>query len=74
MRDIKSKADASESMVQETLAAMRATIITEGAASVEYQYVGQCSNRGHCDGETGLCKCYAGFAGDNCDSFNAMSM
>jgi len=50
------------------------SIITEGAASVEYQYVGQCSNRGHCDGETGVCNCYAGFAGDNCDSFNAMSM
>mmetsp|Transcript_14692 Transcript_14692/g.43522 ORF Transcript_14692/g.43522 Transcript_14692/m.43522 type:complete len:593 (-) Transcript_14692:288-2066(-) len=33
-----------------------------------YQYVSECSNRGSCDRETGLCQCYTGYSHDNCDT------
>merc|ERR1711998_62746 len=32
-------------------------VVTESASNVNYQYVSQCSNRGACDGSTGLCSC-----------------
>ena len=28
----------------------------------------ECSNRGTCDRETGLCSCYTGYSHDNCDT------
>jgi hypothetical protein len=42
------------------------TIMTK--LTPNYEYVSQCSNRGSCDSETGLCKCYAGYTNDNCDT------
>jgi len=49
------------------------SLVTEGTATT-FQYVGQCSNRGFCNGETGLCECYAGYSNHNCDTQNMLAM
>jgi hypothetical protein len=33
-----------------------------------------CSNRGICDHESGLCKCFAGFYGPACDTINVKAL
>jgi hypothetical protein len=51
------------------------TSVTEVAAgSNTYMYVAQCSNRGTCDASTGICKCFKGYANDNCDKQNMLAM
>jgi len=47
--------------------------ITEGVATT-FQYVAQCSNRGFCNAETGLCECYAGYSNHNCNTQNMLAM
>jgi len=55
--------------------AVAATSISEVATgSNTYQYVAQCSNRGTCDASTGICKCFKGYANDNCDKQNMLAM
>jgi len=36
-------------------------------------YVGPCSQRGICDGTTGVCGCFAGYTGDDCSVMNALA-
>lgn len=38
------------------------------AAGEDYKEHVQCSNRGACDGSTGLCSCYEGFTGEACST------
>jgi len=51
-----------------------ATLVVESADATTFQYVAQCSNRGFCNSETGLCECYAGYSNHNCDSQNMLAM
>ena len=40
----------------------------------KYKYVGQCSNRGICNTDEGLCECFAGYTSDNCGTLNALAV
>jgi hypothetical protein len=39
-----------------------------------YIYAGECSTRGLCNRETGICKCFKGYTNDNCDTQSALAM
>jgi hypothetical protein len=38
-----------------------------------YPYAGECSMRGNCNAENGLCECFNGYTGDNCGIMNALA-
>ena len=44
------------------------------AGANTYKYVAQCANRGTCDSATGVCKCFKGYANDNCNKQNMLAM
>jgi hypothetical protein len=39
-----------------------------------YVYAGECSTRGLCNRETGICKCFKGYTNDNCNQQSALAM
>jgi len=43
------------------------------AATSTYEYVAECSNRGLCDTDTGICNCFPGYTGDACESQSLVS-
>lgn len=38
----------------------------DGNKATFYEYAAQCSNRGLCDNDSGICKCFKGYTGDAC--------
>merc|ERR1712072_1483516 len=38
-----------------------------------YNYVGECSNRGICASDSGICECFTGFTGQNCGVINSLA-
>jgi hypothetical protein len=38
-----------------------------------YPYAGECSMRGNCNADNGLCECFNGYTGDNCGIMNALA-
>jgi len=43
------------------------------ATTGTYTYVSQCSNRGACNSEEGLCECFKGYHGDACQKQSALA-
>lgn len=39
-----------------------------------YEYVKECSGRGLCDTESGLCECFSGYTNDNCDLQSSLAL
>jgi len=39
-----------------------------------YTYVAECSNRGICNEQEGLCECFAGYTGDACSDQNSLAV
>lgn len=52
---------------------LSATLFKFTPPSNAYNFAAPCSNRGICDGTTGLCKCFNGFTGDNCNAMDALA-
>lgn len=44
------------------------------AVESTYEYVAECSNRGLCDHETGVCECFTGYTSDNCENQDSLSL
>lgn len=42
-------------------------------ASISHTYVSECSSRGLCDYESGICNCFTGYTNDNCDTQNVLA-
>ena len=44
------------------------------AASSTYNYVAECANRGICDRDSGLCKCFNGYTSDSCAEQSSLAL
>jgi hypothetical protein len=43
-------------------------------ADSTYEYVAECSNRGLCDRDSGVCGCFAGYTGDSCEEQSSLAL
>merc|ERR1712070_872225 len=43
------------------------------ATTGNYEFAAECSGRGECIEETGLCDCFFGWEGDDCTVYNALA-
>ena len=43
------------------------------ASKSTYEYVAECSNRGLCDYDVGVCTCFSGYTGDACQEQSLIS-
>lgn len=48
--------------------------VTRPDSTTVYNYVSQCSGRGLCSFETGLCTCFKGYTNDNCNTQNILAL
>ena len=39
-----------------------------------YNYVGECSNRGTCNRDSGVCECFPGYSSDNCHTQSSLAL
>merc|ERR1712146_804753 len=44
------------------------------SSASSYEFVSQCSGRGLCNGDSGLCECFTGYTNDNCDQQSALAV
>ena len=44
------------------------------AKASSYQYVAECSNRGICARDTGVCQCFPGYSADNCHTQSSLAL
>jgi len=44
------------------------------ARESSYNYVAQCSNRGICQEDSGVCECFNGYTGDSCSEQNSLAV
>jgi len=42
--------------------------------NTSYSYVSECSNRGLCNRESGVCECFTGYTNDNCDTQSSLAV
>uniref|UniRef100_K3WEX2 EGF-like domain-containing protein n=2 Tax=Globisporangium ultimum TaxID=2052682 RepID=K3WEX2_GLOUD len=49
-------------------------IVLPGDKTKIYNYVSECSGRGLCSSETGLCTCFKGYTNDNCNTQNILAL
>jgi hypothetical protein len=44
------------------------------AKASSYEYVAECSNRGTCSRDTGVCECFPGYSSDNCHTQSSLAL
>ena len=49
-------------------------VVKFSPGATSYEFVQQCSGRGLCNGDDGLCECFTGYTSDNCDQQSALAV